>query len=107
VHKLTITLDKPYEIEELTVGQIEDIQDALGAFSHGTNTAILSKEANRTIIAIALSVDHPAVTRESIAKMRLGSVKKINAVVTQILRFGGFVDEAKSGTPKSGEAEAA
>lgn len=103
---LTITIEgKDYEIKEMTCGQVEDIQELLGVFDAPGLNRTLSKENARAIVAVAFSVDYPEVTPETIRKMRLGSVKRLNEIVSQILQFGGFIEKPK-GEPQSGEAQA-
>lgn len=98
---LTLTIEgKDYQIKDLTCGQVEDIQELIGAFGPKGSVSI-TKETNRAILAAALGTDYPEVTPDSLRKMRLGTIKKLNDMVREILRFGGFVED-----PISGEASA-
>lgn len=105
MEKLTIHLaGQPYEIQELTLGQLEDMQDAIlkpaaaGAFS---------KSTNREVLAIALREDHPSLTLDALGKLRLGSIKKLDETVRSVLQFAGFrTDAEKPAERPSGEAVA-
>ena len=99
---LTLTLaGTPYTIQELTIGQLEDIHIELGRPSSGDPKEIW--QSYRRVIAIGLSVDHPAVTEESLKKVRLGTIQATKAVFESILKFGGFGQKAGSA---AGEAPA-
>ena len=82
MESITITLaGQDYEIKELTLGQLEDIQSALSGDPG---------EMNRKVIAIACSEDHPDITAEKLKKIRLASIKKVDAIVRAILKFAGY-----------------
>src|SRR6185312_8935525 len=51
---------------------------------------------NIDMIAIALELEHPEITREVLSKMRLGSVKAVNETVSKILVFAGLNEPRKS-----------
>jgi hypothetical protein len=93
-----------YTIKPLTCGQIEDIEEAVGAYSGGAAVR-LSKQTNRTILAVALSVDYPDVTAESIKSVRLGTQTELARLVTAILDFGGFLPKKRE-AGASGETAA-
>lgn len=87
-----------YEVKELTIGQLEAIQDALFA-----NTADGGRKSstNREIIAAALSVDHKDAV-QALQTARAGTIKQLVAAAQAVLTFGGFVEPEKA----SGEAQA-
>lgn len=89
MEKLSVNLaGKDYEIGELTVGQLEAIQEVL--LVPAPNGGVFKKGADREVIAIALSVDHPDMTSAAVAGMRLGSIKKLDEISRKILQFAGF-----------------
>lgn len=88
MESITINLaGQDYEIKELTLGQLEEIQEAL---VKAPETGRIRSERNREIIAIACSEDHPDITVEKLRKMRLGSIRKVDEVTTAILKFSGY-----------------
>lgn len=92
----SITIDiagQHYEIKELTLGQLEEIDAALS----GQAAAM-----NRKVLAAALSEDYPEITIEKVRKMRLGSIKKTDTIVRAILKFAGYTLKDKP----EGEAQA-
>ena len=97
MESITINLaGTDYEIKELTLGQLEEIQSALSG-DPGT--------MNRKVIPIACSEDHSSVTAESLKKMRLGSIRKTDAVVRAILKFAGYsVKDKPEGEAPAGAA---
>lgn len=89
MEKITVNLaGKDFEIGELTVGQLEAMQEVL--LVPAPNGAAFKKGADREVIAIALSVDYPDMTSTAIAGMRLGSIKKLDEISRKILKFAGF-----------------
>jgi hypothetical protein len=81
VESITINLaGTDYEIKELTLGQLEDIQSALS----GEPGAM-----NRKVIAIACE-EYPEITVEKLKKLRLGSIRKVDGIVRSILKFAGY-----------------
>ena len=107
MQSITINLaGTDYEIKELTLGQIEEMQDAV--LSPAPQGKGIDTKLNREIIAIAMSVDHPTITREVIRAMRLGSIQKVSSTVKEILKFGGFKAESvkQEVSKKPGEAPA-
>lgn len=100
MQKLKIELGRQEcEIQPLTVGQIEDILEAL-------SRPASKQTVNREILAIALSVDHPEITADVLKKAHIGSVKKLDAEVRRVLEFGEFV-EPKAKEPTAGEVTGA
>lgn len=90
MQSLTLEVDgKTITIGPLTVGQMEEIQEALFKPLAASG---LRKGADRDIIAAALSQDHPELAK-SVGTMRFGSIRKLDSTVREILKFGGFVDE--------------
>lgn len=84
-----------YEIKELTLGQLEEIQDTLVKAD--------PKDRSRKILAVALSDGYPDITSEMIGKMRLGSVHKVARVVDEVLKFAGYeLKDAKPGEAQAG-----
>ncbi|HZP88656.1 MAG TPA: hypothetical protein VFB54_17740 [Burkholderiales bacterium] len=106
---ITIKLaGKDYTIGALTVGQLEELHVGVLEAPDADPQAGARKfwKRNLDLIAIALSADHPDVTRDVIGKMRLGSIKAVNQTVTEILKFAGLVDDEKKDIP-AGESRAA
>jgi hypothetical protein len=107
MESLTIkAADKEFVLKDLMVAQIEDIQDAL--LKPVPEGQVIRKELDRQILSIALSGDYPEMTPEAVGKLRIGSLKKLQQVVRDVLEFAGFEVELKkkeTGEP-SGEETA-
>ena len=100
MESLTITLaGTAYKIQELTIGQLEDIHAELGQDWLG-DPRDLWKRYRRVIV---IAVDNPAVTEESLKTMRLGTVKTVKDIFESIVTFGGF---GKKANAPAGEAPA-
>jgi hypothetical protein len=107
--KINFTLgDESYEVRELTLGQLEELQDLLVNKATHAGGSLFNKNANREIIAIALSADYPQVTSESLKTVRM-NVRRLDEIVRKILRLGGFTVPDSDEKPKEkpeGEAQA-
>jgi CheY-like chemotaxis protein len=102
---ITIALgETPYVIQEFTLGQLEDLHSEI---AHATNgEAAQLWQRFRKIILIALSVDHPGMTEETLKRVRLGTLPAVKAVTDSILEFAGFVPRHQQATPGEVEARA-
>ena len=104
MQSITITLaGQQYVIQELTLGQLEDIHTEMGQLgSHGNTWQYW-----RRVIWIGLSIDHSQVTEESLSKMRLGTVEAVKSAADSIIVFGGFKVKAEADTAGEAHARAA
>ena len=96
---LTIKLaGSEYKIQPLTVGQLQDLHIgvARGVPQDVEEGVKQFWSKNIDMIAIALELEHPEITREVLSKMRLGSVKAVNETVSKILVFAGLNEPRKS-----------
>lgn len=92
--KLTITLaGKDYTIMSLTIDQLEDLHIGLVRGNElGPEAEAKAVWAqNRELLAVALREEHPDMTPEAIAKLRVGTVHAVKAAVKKILEFSGLI----------------
>lgn len=90
-----------YTIQELTVGQVEELSEIVAANSSGKQI-VLGKGAAREVVAIGFSEDHPNMTRDVLKKLRIGTPKPLNDAAFAVLRFGGFLAEEGAPTGEAG-----
>ncbi len=103
---ITITLEeKPYKIQQLTIGQQCDLNVGvmLPTTTDMKESVRLAFEFNLSVIAAALAVDHPEITKEKLYTMRVTPQERV-AAVNAILEFAGLAPAKES---KPGEAIAA
>jgi hypothetical protein len=110
IEPITITLEeKAYKISQLTIGQQCDLQIGvvLPTSADPQENVQRAFQRNMAVIAAALSVDHPELTKEKLWSMRISPKERV-AAVDAILEFAGLVKPppAKEGTA-AGEAPAA
>lgn len=102
MQSITLTLaGAGYKIQELTLGQLEDIHVEMAQPFSGDAKELWARY--RRIIAIGLSVDHSEITEDALRKMRLGTIQAAKLAADSIIEFGGFVKRTEA---VSGEAPA-
>jgi len=99
---------KDYAIQSLTVGQLEQMHVGVLAQPNADPQVAVKEwwQQTRLIILLALAEDHPEVTAETVAKMRLGNLRSAKKVRDQILIFAGFQDEPKDEPEENPKGEA-
>lgn len=109
---IEVKLDQNYKVLPFTIGVLEALH--LGVMvpeSSDTRENLRSLyERNINVITMALQQDNPAVTADTVRKLRVGDVKVIREAVDEILIFAGIFKRPDATQPQetaSGEARAA
>jgi hypothetical protein len=106
---LTITLaGTEYDIREYTVEQVAGLWELVFAPQKPlTDAGRQPMDHALDVLTVALSVDHPEMTREKIAGLRVGTFQVLDKAAKQCQEFAGFVMVKPGEETPPGEAPGA